>query len=702
MASLTFILSLAILPGQQGGPPVLQEPAQYQEAEPVVLEDLEVVGRRGAALVTAESEVGAAQIALLGAENIGEVIFRLTEDYALGEGPVVIVNGHRLADPGVFYGFPPEALERVEVLPFEAGGLYGSGEQSQRVVNIVLRRRFSSREWRASVRRPTAGGQSNIDLNLRQSSILDTRTRQLAAQAGRDTALHASERVRPDGSDAGDVTLRPASESLVLSLAETTSLGPWAASLRAIAQVRESHSTSLRAGEVEASSRRWQGIAVTGGLSGDLSGWSTRLTLNGSLSEADQAGWSLSRSRQHSVSASIGLSRPLFRLPAGAVTANISARNLQFRSVSESLAHHQTQSRQITVLSGGLSVPLSRRFHDEQAESLLGNLALSLGADLNDSDSGRGEGLNAAVSWMPREGVRFAGSWARSTESLSEDHLFGPEYFGDPITVFDFAKGEAVEVLPLLGGNPELKPPTSERISLSASVGPFTPLKLQGGLGFQIAEEANGIGVLPNPTPEIESAFPERFQRDAMGRLVGIDRRPINLASSLTEALSSNLGLDIPLGRDAALRLVLNHSWQLRSRTSIREDLPEMNRLAGDGGGLPQQNYRFAADVRWGELRLNAEARRRGGYRIRRTSGQNGPDDLRIAPLSVVDLEVTYDLSSTGAERGQKLELSLEIANLFDARPSATLGDGRAAPGYGRDDQDPVGRTALITLKGRF
>ena len=46
--------------------------------------------------------------------------------------------------------------------------------------------------------------------------------------------------------------------------------------------------------------------------------------------------------------------------------------------------------------------------------------------------------------------------------------------------------------------------------------------------------------------------------------------------------------------------------------------------------------------------------------------------------------------------------MELEVENLFDARPDAALGDGRAAPGYGRDDQDALGRVVRLTLSHRF
>ena len=95
---------------------------------------------------------------------------------------------------------------------------------------------------------------------------------------------------------------------------------------------------------------------------------------------------------------------------------------------------------------------------------------------------------------------------------------------------------------------------------------------------------------------------------------------------------------------------------------------------------------------------------------MRRDSGRDGQDDLRVGAFSAVDLKFSYrferDLPGEGqggpARRGSGLLLELEVANLLDARPDALLGDGRPAPGYGRDDQDPVGRTIAVTLKRRF
>nr|WP_316629453.1 TonB-dependent receptor [uncultured Brevundimonas sp.] len=716
MAGLALVLTLMALPG----PETIREGQQRAPShvdEPFTLEEVEVLGRRGKALIDPETELDGAQIDSLGADDIGEVIRRLTEDYALGDAPVVIVNGRRMADPGVFSGFPPDALVRVEVLPPEAAAFYGTADLSRRVVNIVLQRRFQSREGQASLRRPTAGGTSNASVDLRQSAIIDTRTRQMGFQAEVNTALHARDRTlsRTDEPDGDAVTLRPASETFAASLVETASFGDWAASLRGNASTQQTRSVLLRAGESVESRRRVHGLTATGGLTGDLAGWSTRLTLNGSLSDADQSGLSPSVSRQQSISASVGIGRPLFDLPAGPLDLNLTGRASQSRAVADSAGARRTFSGRSSGLNAGLSIPLTRRLLGNHAGGLLGDLSITLGAGLDRSESGQGEGLNAGLAWAPLSKLRFSTNRSTSTQSLPDQQRFEPEYFGEPIRVFDFRTGESVEVLPILGGNPDLRPPRSDRIAISASAGPFTAWKLQGNVNLQRTEAVDGIGFLPDVTPEVEAAFPERFQRDAEGRLVSIDRTPFNLRSAMTETLTSTLGFTVPLHgarrtRPSLVRIVANHTWQLQNALTIQDGLPKLDRLSGDGGGVPRHALGIGIDFSRRPWGLNVAARWRDAYRIRRESGRDGPDDLRMGAFGAIDLGLTFeferDLPTRGeartARRGVGLLLGLDVDNLFDTRPRARLGDGRPAPGYGRDDQDPIGRTFRLTLKQRF
>lgn len=706
MAVLAFALLtvLAADPAPQSAVPDAMPPA--------VLDDVEVLAQRGRALVAPERELDAAQIDALGAYDIGEAIRRLSEDHALGEAPMIIVNGRRMADPGVFSGFPPDALVRIEVLPPEAAGLYGAGDPARRVVNIVLQRRFASRDGRADLARPTAGGTSSAALDLRRSSIIETRTRQLGLKAERTTALRAGERdLTRDPTPGGEAaTLRPASDSYAADLVQTGAFGDWSASLRANVRAQESRSVSVRDGEPVESRQSRRGLSATIGLNGDLGGWSTQVALNGLWSRGEQAGLSPSRSEQSAISASLGLGRLLIDLPAGPATLNLSGQASHARAVVARAADDQISTGRTIGLSGAASIPLARR--SVERAGLMGDLLATFGADLSESDSGRGEGLNAALAWTPSARLRVNLGLSSARRTVPDSQRFEPDYYGEPVTVFDFVRGETVQALPILGGVSGLRPPRLDRLMVSTAFGPFTAWALQGGVNFDRTQAADDIGALPPPTPQLEAAFPERFQRDAAGRLISIDQRPLNIRSALSETLTSSLSATAPLGGEGArrsvLRVSLNHSLRLRNRTLIHEALPELDRLAGDGGGLSRQSLGLSIDGRRGRWGVNLSARWQGGYRFRRAFGRDGPDDLRLSPFTAMNLKLTRQFeravggSGEGARRGVGLQVELDIANLFDARPKARLADGRHAPGYGRDDQDPVGRTVRLSLKRRF
>ncbi len=684
----------------------------------VVIEDVEVLGRRGRALLDPEVELDGAAIDALGVYDIGEVIRRMTDDYGLGDAPMIVVNGRRMADPGVFSGFPPDALVRFEILPAGAGAVYGATDPSRRVVNIVLQRRFHSRDGRASLRRPTAGGLTNAAVDLRQSSILDARTRQFGVQATVDTALRVDERNldRGNAPGAGAVTLRSPAESVAANLTQTGEIGDWAVSLNASARAGETRAVSLSNGEPVESRRRSRGLTTTAGLNGDVAGWSVQAALTGGLSWNDQSGLSPSDTRRQAVSASLGGARTLVDLPAGPMSVSLSARASRSHSTSERPMDSRSATSLTRDLNADVSIPLLRRSpEDKGLAEAPGDLSLTFGLGISETGAGRGDGLNTSLSWAPLSKLRLNASWSTATQSLADSQRYDPEYYGEPILVFDFLKGEAVEVLPRLGGNPDLRQPADERLSLSASAGPFTAWALQGGVNYQRSEAIDGIGVLPDPTPEVEAAFPERFQRDAEGRLTGIDQRPINLASVVTEGLTTNIGAVFRLGatgagrRPGLLRVTVNHTWQLTNATTVSDRLARLDRLVGDGGGVPVHQIGLGVDMRQGRWGVNATARWRSGYRSRRDIGRDGPDDLRTGALSAMDLRLSYQFERNipargqgGGRRGVGLLAELEIANLFDARPGARFADGRTVPGYGRDDRDPVGRTVLLSLKRRF
>ncbi|QYC09315.1 TonB-dependent receptor [Brevundimonas nasdae] len=695
-----------------------QVAAQKLEA-PVQVDDVEVFGRRGAALTPPQLELDGADIDALHAWSIDEVLKRMGEILALGEQPMVLINGQPTPNLSAYTGFPPDALVRAEVLPTQAGGIYGAAS-GQRVVNLVLQSQFSSYDGRLVGTRPTQGGTSSLSGDLRRSAIAGRNTQQIGLRLARDTALRAGERkgyLARDESDDEIVTIRPESASALVNLSATRALGDWSGVFSMNAQTQDSRGIVRFGNDVVATDRSFENLTASAGFSGQAIGWFLQANLNGRAAWSRERGLQDLRNDSQAFTLTGSARRSLLDLPAGALTGNLNTSLMTNRSVGTRDGVSIDNAFQSQDLQALLAVPLSKAGAASFPRRLLGDLAATFGAGVRQSGGGGGEELRAGLSWAPHRGIRLNGEWVGSTESVPDIVRTEPEYYGAPIVVFDFRNGEAVEILPLRGGNPDLSPPRSDRFSLITALGPFTSWAISANVAYQRAKASDGIGALPGLTEEIEVAFPERFQRDPEGRLISIDYRPVNFSSTLTESLSTGLNFNLPRptgvgeGKATVLRIAVNHTLQLSSIIQLRGGLRELDRLHGDGGGLARQNARVMVDARRGPWGANVSAQWQDGYRTRRVGGQDGPGDLVVSPFTTVDLRLSLQLTSSGlrmpAEDGPQrrsggVQVNLDIENLLDARREARLGDGSVAPGYGRDVQDPLGQTVRLTLQQRF
>lgn len=690
--------------------------------DPVRVDDVEVRGRRGAARFPPEIELDGAEIDALGAWDIGEVLRRMSETLGIGDEPMVIINGKRVANAGVFSGFPPDALVRAELLPPEAAALYG-GVSGQRVVNLVLQRRFASYDSRMAGSRPTQGGTSSMMGGLRRSAIADENTHQVGFRVSRDTALRADERDRAlpgDGPDAGTVTVRPRIDTVSATVNLTRGLGDWSTVVSLNGQARDTRSAARIGGDVVENRRQNESLGGSAGLSGSMLGWSLQGNLSAQASRGRENGFTDTQNENYSLGLNTSAGRTLMELPTGPVVANLSGSLMGSRSIIDRDRIQTTTNFQAQEGRGSITIPLSKAHPGTAMERWVGDLQATLGGSVREASGGGGDEVNGALAWTPRKGVRLNGVWSTSSDSVSDIQRFEPVYYGTPRVVFDFRLGEAVEIAPILGGNPDLLPPRTERLALTASLGPFSSWSLSGNFGYQRAESTDGIGSTPNLTEDFEAAFPERFHRDADGRLVSVDYRPMNLSSSLTEGVTSSLNFNLPRPAGAGateatvLRVALSHSFRMRDTVALFAGRPSLDRLKGDGGGVSRQDARIMLDARRGRWGVNATASWRDGYLTRRVSGMDGPGDLVTEPFTSVDLKFSFQVTSSSARSRQDgeeglsrrrsggLQLNLEVENLFDARPSAHLSDGSPAPGYGRDAQDPIGRTVRLTLQRRF
>lgn len=143
-------------------------PPQAAPAPDNINEDGELVVTgevRGAVKTDVKPEVqlSPADIAAYGASNVSDLITALAPQLGTGQGrggeqPVILLSGRRSTFNEV-RSLPPEAIERIDILPEEVSLQYGYSA-SQKVINIVLRPRFQALTAELEGRAPTAGGDS--------------------------------------------------------------------------------------------------------------------------------------------------------------------------------------------------------------------------------------------------------------------------------------------------------------------------------------------------------------------------------------------------------------------------------------------------------------------------------------------------------------------------------------------------------------
>jgi iron complex outermembrane receptor protein len=110
-----------------------------------------------------ELQLAPADIRAYGVSNLTELLDELAPQIRSdrgrgGEAPVVLLNGRRVSGFREIRDIPTEAILRVDILPEEAALKYGYSA-NQRVVNIVLRRRFRATTVELTGGGATEGGQ---------------------------------------------------------------------------------------------------------------------------------------------------------------------------------------------------------------------------------------------------------------------------------------------------------------------------------------------------------------------------------------------------------------------------------------------------------------------------------------------------------------------------------------------------------------
>jgi hypothetical protein len=512
------------------------------------------------------------EIRALGAGSLTELLEAIAPQTRSGRGrdggrPVILLNGRRISGFSEIRDIPPEAIVRIDVMPEEVALKYGY-RADQRVVNFVLRRRFDAYTAEVQGGLATDGGRETYGAELNYLQINTAGRVNLGAEFRRANPLFESERdivqaepvagielgryrtllPRTDQLELSGTINRSVSETVQATLngtldvnSSTAFLGLPRPSLTPPGLRRESDSRAAHLGlSVNGSIQPWQ--------------WSLTANLDRSASETEthtSSGLDRSRSVSQIGNAELLLNGPLFDLPAGGVTAaaraGFDARGLSSHSDRGGNFTVRDLSRTREHAQVNIDIPIASR--RRAALAALGNLSANLNAEVEHlSDFGTLRTLGAGLNWSPIDEVSLIASVTDEDGAPSMQQLGDPTQQTPGVRVFDFVRGETVEVTSISGGNPSLVADNRRVWKLGANVRPIKNKDLSLSANYTSSRIVNAISGFPAATAEIEAAFPDRFQRDSAGRLLLIDTRPVNFARQDRSELRWGFNLSLPVG----------------------------------------------------------------------------------------------------------------------------------------------------------
>ena len=635
---------------------------------------------RGAVLsdIPPEVQLDRRDIRATGASSVAELISILSPQTSStrgrgGDGPVILLDGRRISSFGEIRDLPPEAIDRVDILPEEVALQYGY-KADQRVVNIVLRRRFKAVTTELGAGMATAGGRDSENAELNFLRILNGGRFSVDAQyqhvgrllesdrdivettPSRPFALGGNAVGSPFGAQidpalsalagqpvtAAGIPVAAANGAVPLSAytgaVNTTNLGPYRtltpetqtftvntsvkknlsntvqATLNARLSVSSADSLlGLGTGSVvvprgnrfspfgnDVTVLRYlapntplerlndsQNAHVGLTLNGDMLPWRWSFTGNYDIGYnlvRTDTGFDLTQYQQRVAANDINVNPfgplpqgflqalpvdrartltndgtadalvngPLLTLPGGKVNlaahAGFEAHRLSSDVLRAGVATSGHLSREQERVQLNLDVPIASRRLGFLAG--LGNLNVNGNARFEHySDFGTLHTLGGGVNWSPVQPLSLIASVTDEQGPPSMQQLGNPVLVTPNVRVYDFTRGETADVTQVTGGNPALRHDHRFVWKLGGTLKPIKDKELSITAEYTHERIDDPIASFPIATPAIEAAFPNRFTRDASGRLLRIDARPVNFERSERQQIRWGVNFMAPFGK---------------------------------------------------------------------------------------------------------------------------------------------------------
>lgn len=710
-------------------------------------------------------------IRAFGAENIGALLDTIAPQTASNRGrgdapPVTLLNGRRVSDFAEIARIPSEAIERMEIFPEELALQYGY-RADQKVVNIVTFPRYQSRVGQASFLTPGEGGRETGIGNADYLRIAgDTRIALGATYSHADNLLESERDVRQFAAspELGEVrTLLPENERFgVNGVLSGHVLKDISATLNGRVDVSRNDSLLGRGqGRILQRDSDQTLVHVGTTIGGRLGRWQWTALGNFDRTEGEvltDAADTPSRrdaalSTDTLFNADFLASGPVATLPAGPLSASLRIggefRDFTGRASFGGAATVADLSRDRGGVQADVSIPVLSR--TEEKASPFGNLTLNANVAYDRlSDAGTLWTYGFGLNWSPAKAIDLVASFTREEGAPTLEQLGGPTLITPNLRTFDFVRREVVDIDRVTGGNSALANDDRSLFRLGMTLRPLARTDFSISADYVRSRTDNPVATFPILTSLIETAFPERFSRDATGRLQQIDARAVNFAKARQQQLRWGINFTRPLGkvpeylRDARVKVVtseaevkrlfpnaqlirpepgsataqgaanltsrlylsLYHNWYLEDEITLRRGGPRLDLLDGGAVDFLGGRRRHEVDLQAGAFKGGWGARVSANWRSAtavRDPGQPA-SDLRFDDYAIVNLNLFANLSE--ALGGKKppawlkgTRVSLGVTNLFNTRPQVRDAVGSVPLSYQPAYLDPLGRVISLSLR---
>lgn len=298
---------------------------------------------------------------------------------------------------------------------------------------------------------------------------------------------------------------------------------------------------------------------------------------------------------------------PLFKLPAGDVRASVRVAGQTSDFSSESfrrgLLNETDFSRDTASVRGTIDLPIASR--RSGVLDAIGDLSLNGSFEAEQlSDFGRLTGTTYGFNWSPVSQVRALVSWTRDSNAPSQGQLGDPVITTPNVRIFDYVRGESVDITRITGGNPALRADSRHVFKAGLNIRPLVETNLNISATYINQRYRDEDRDLPGATAEIEAAFPDRFVRDADGQLLSFDSRPVNFERYDHAELRWGFNLFVPISSPAAKRMQARRTAfqaaMAESRRTGQPLPPEMSAQLDQFRRLGQQQSLFGGNQRRG------------------------------------------------------------------------------------------------------